>query len=224
MRGAKLIAGSNDGQKPGQDIKLYSYVVEHDNGYAPNPYFGCCTLCGCKLGAKNIVQLAKKGDWILGTSGASQRSAGQHGKLIYAMQVDEICTRWQYFNDARFVDKKPSSGLYCQTRGDNLDPRKDKDDRRLIDRMNQRVLISRHFYYFGKSAVDLPEEFKGTGPNSFTLEKKGPGFRNHFDPEQIRRFLAWLKSEFATGRHGEPCYREPIVKPKGRSSTCRLSS
>ena len=29
-------------------MKVYSYVVEHDEGRAPNPYFRVCTLCRCK--------------------------------------------------------------------------------------------------------------------------------------------------------------------------------
>ncbi len=46
--------------------KLYSYVVEHDNGHAPNPYFGVCTLCRCKFRKhrgrpKNVVELAVEG-------------------------------------------------------------------------------------------------------------------------------------------------------------------
>ena len=57
-------------------MKVFSYVVEHDNGLAPNPYFGYCTLCRCKFrekpgGHRNIVELAEKGDWIIGTGGAN---------------------------------------------------------------------------------------------------------------------------------------------------------
>ena len=55
-------------------MTLYSYVVEHDTGYAPNPDSGVCSLCRCKfrespVSRRNIVELAKKGDWIVGTGG-----------------------------------------------------------------------------------------------------------------------------------------------------------
>ena len=111
-------------------MKLYSYVVEHDAGYAPNPYFGFCTLCRCKfqkpgVGRKNIVELAEEGDWVIGTGGASKRSAG-HGKLIYAMLVTEKLTREEYFSDSRFLQKKPmktNASTYEQKRGDNVRPR-----------------------------------------------------------------------------------------------------
>jgi hypothetical protein len=199
MQRTKRTDARNTGQKPGQDVKLYSYVVEHDNGYAPNPYFDCCTLCGCKFeGGKNIIQLAKKGDWIVGTGGASRRSAG-HGMLIYAMRVDKKIPRTEYFDDPRFDRKKPKrQGTYKQARGDNEDPRKDRNKHR------RHVLISRHFWYFGAKAVPIPEQFRQERPCGFALEKTGPGFRSKFEPEDIRQVIAWLE-ELKRGIHGDPC-------------------
>lgn len=194
-------------------MTLYSYVVEHDNGYAPNPYFGFCTLCRCKFGKRpegksNIVELAKEGDWVIGTGGASKRSAG-HGKLVYAMLVDEKLTRAKYFSNSRFAQKKSvKTGTYKQTRGDNEPPRDD------FEKHFQFALASRHFYYFGANAIDIPKEFN--------LEKKGPGFRSHFDPADVRRFVEWLESTYPSGKHGEPCYREPVENPKG-SKRCKSS-
>ena len=194
-------------------MKVYSYVVEHDNGYAPNPYFGLCTLCRCKFGKRpegksNIVELAKEGDWIIGTGGVSKRSAG-HGKLVYAMRVDEKLTRAKYFSDSRFAQKKPvKTGTYKQTRGDNELPRDD------FEKHFQFALASRYFYYFGANAIDIPKVFD--------LEKKGPGFRSHFDPADVRRFLEWLERTCKPGKHGEPCYQESVDNPKG-SKRCKSS-
>ena len=41
--------------------KLFSYVVDHDYGFAPNPFGGFCTLAKCKYGTtkRNIVELAE---------------------------------------------------------------------------------------------------------------------------------------------------------------------
>jgi hypothetical protein len=192
-------------------VKVYSYVVEHDNGYAPNPYFGLCTLCRCKFGKRpegksNIVELARAGDWVIGTGGASKRSAG-HGKLVYAMRVDEKLTRAKYFSDSRFAQKKPvKTGTYERTRGDNERPRDD------FEKHFQFALASRHFYYFGANAINIPKEFN--------LEKIGPGFRSHFDPADVRRFVEWLERTYRPGKHGEPCYREPVDSPKG-SKRCK---
>ncbi len=104
-------------------MKIFSYVVDHDNGFSPNPYYGVCTLAHCKFSKtdrKNVVELAQKGDWVIGTGGNGKRSAG-HGKLIYAMRVDKILTLKQYYHDRRFRKKKPKKyGSFQQSRGDNL--------------------------------------------------------------------------------------------------------
>jgi Nucleotide modification associated domain 2 len=188
-------------------VKVYSYVVEHDNGYGPNPYFRFCTLCGCKFeGGKNIVQLAEKGDWVIGTGGASRRSAG-HGKLVYAMRIDEKLTRWEYFIDSRFKQKKPlKAGTYKQTRGDNEDPRKD------VKKHKQFALVSRNFYYFGVNAIDIRE---------FKLEKNCRGF-HYVDRADFCPFVEWLEEKYKPGKYGEPCYREPVDKSNG-SKRCKSS-
>ena len=201
-------------------VKLYSYVVEHDTGYAPNPYFGLCTLCRCKFrqsgdGRRNIVELATEGDWIIGTGGTSKRSTG-HGTLVYAMRIDEKLTRWMYFNDNRFEKKKPvMKGTYEQRKGDNECPCNE------FEKYAQFALVSRHFYYFGGKATAIPE--------SFDLQKKGPGFRSHFEPADIHQFLGWLGRQFKPGKHGDPvCQtlvggrpawaRPPSRRPAGRDA------
>jgi hypothetical protein len=194
-------------------MKLYSYVVDHDTGFAPNPYFGVCTLCLCKYRERpgkprNIVELAEEGDWIAGTGGADLRKSAGHGKLVYAMRVDKKLTREQYHTSPRFAKKKPSTtGTYDETRGDNKPPRNG------FEKRDQFVLISRHFYYFGSAAISIPRDF----PN---LEKRGPGFRSDFDPQYIVRFVRWLERKKA-GRHGEPC-QKPAPEPK-RGEVCKSS-
>ena len=189
---------------------------------------------------ENIVQLAKVGDWVVGTGGADLRKSAGNGKLVYAMRVDKKLTRWKYFNDSRFEQKKPSqTGTYKQTRGDNEDPRDDDKKKNafwceapvLGDRKHKQfVLVSRHFFYFGAEALLIPEEFKCEKPEGFKLEKKGRGFRSHFDPADISRFVEWLEKQSKPGKHGEPCYKElekpkpcDVKKPKESSGTCRSS-
>lgn len=83
--------------------RLFSYVVDHDFGYAPNPYEEYCTLSQCMFGNKslNITDITDPGDWILSTGGVKKVSAG-HGKIIYAMRVDEKITLAYYYSDPRF--------------------------------------------------------------------------------------------------------------------------
>ncbi len=182
-------------------MKLYSYVVEHDTGHAPNPYFGLCTLCRCKYRKRpgnpsNIVELAEKGDWIVGTGGANRKKSAGNGKLVYAMRVDERCTRLKYWSDRRFARKKArQSGTCEQKQGDNIQPVKD------FEKHGQFVLISRHFYYFGAKAIDIPKKFSD-------IEKKGPGFKSSFDSAYIGRFVKWLERRGKPGKYGEPCLKD----------------
>ena len=48
-------------------------------------------MAKCKFGTRNrnIVEMAEKDDWIAGTGGADLKKNAGHGKLIYAMRVDE---------------------------------------------------------------------------------------------------------------------------------------
>ena len=44
-------------------MNIYSYVVTHDTGFAPNPFHGYCTLACCK---PRIRSRAAVGDWVVG--------------------------------------------------------------------------------------------------------------------------------------------------------------
>lgn len=76
--------------------KLFSYVVDHDDGVAPCAEGSYCTLVHCKFsgdrGRRNVVELAEQGDWVVGTGGKGQRSSGNTSTIIYAMEVTEKMT------------------------------------------------------------------------------------------------------------------------------------
>lgn len=196
-------------------MKLFSYVVEHDRGHAPNPFFGVCTLCCCKYRSSrekppNVIELAKPGDWVAGTGGANQRKSAGHGKLVYAMRVDEKLTREQYYSDPRFALKQPvERGTYRQALGDNIRPRNS------FERQDQFVLISRHFFYLGANAIDIP---KKKFPN---LEKRGPGFRCDFTTAYIDRFVRWLEERSESRKLGEPCIRQERESGRRGGGTCK---
>jgi hypothetical protein len=179
--------------------KLFSYVVDHDLGFAPNPFGGFCTLAKCKLKEvdsirRNVIELAEEGDWIAGTGGADRKKSAGNGKLIYAMRVDD----------------KLSLAKYCKAfSGQRLDAEHDEFEQ---DRF---ALISHHFFYFGRNAIpiaDLPKKHL-----DHPFEKKGPGFRSDFSEEFISDFAAWLKSRYHAGVHGPPCKpHSQMLVPKCR--------
>jgi hypothetical protein len=166
--------------------RLFSYVVDHDYGFAPCPHHGYCTLAKCKFAGrhKNVVELAGVGDWVVGTGGADLKKSAGHGKVVYAMRVDEKPEFDQYCLDERFRDR----------------PDADPDPPWSHGRF---ALVSRHFFYFGRNAIDVADLPMRHLPHP--LEKKGPGHRSDFEDGFISDFAAWLEGGFETGVHGPPC-------------------
>lgn len=96
-------------------MTLFSYVIEHDLGFAPNPFHGVCTLACCK---PQIRKIAKVGDYILGTGAVDPKLAGH---LCYWMRVDEVIGFDDYWQDRRFRRKKAvMSGSTVLRYGDNI--------------------------------------------------------------------------------------------------------
>ncbi len=95
-------------------MRLYSYIVTHDTGFSPNPFWGYCTLADCK---PSIRKTAHVGDWI---AGISPNAKGN--KLIYTMEVNEILPYDKYYCDCRFAAKIPdySKGMVVYKCGDNI--------------------------------------------------------------------------------------------------------
>ena len=170
-------------------MTLFSYVVEHDTGLAPNPNDGFCTLVYCKfrnpkVRTRNIVELAKEGDWIVGTGGKSKKSSG-HGTIIYIMRVDEKLSFAEYLR--RFPDRARPVPLLSKDHG-------------------KFALISHTFLYFGDEKVSVG---KVPGGNLVHLEKRGPAFRNKFPETFIRQLADWVHKQHPRGKIGDPCAPGP---------------
>ncbi|MHB0926349.1 MAG: Nmad2 family putative nucleotide modification protein [Gallionellaceae bacterium] len=150
---------------------LYIYVVDRDFGFAPNPFHGYCTLATCKPKIRRHAQI---GDWIMGVGGCRLKATGNS---IYLMKVSEILTFNEYWSDERFYRKRPArNGSLVMMVGDNIyhqEPGSDSwiqedshhsnpdgtTNQKNLERDTsaENVLVSNHFYYFGKSAppIDL---------------------------------------------------------------------
>jgi hypothetical protein len=131
--------------------RIFSYVVDHDHGYAPNPLPPWCTLAQCKYGTerrRNIVELAEPGDWVLGSGGRDSSGAGT---LLYLMRVTEKPGFPEFLRDPRFrgrVDHHRAS------------PRRF-------------ALVSDDYVYFGRNAP----KFVSLGLDPRRFAKSGRGFR-----------------------------------------------
>lgn len=96
-------------------MRLHSYVIRRDYGFAPNPFHGTCTLATCK---KIIRRCAEVGDWVVATGSAQYN---REGRLVCAMKVCERMTYDDYWNDPRFALKRPvMSSSRMLGYGDNI--------------------------------------------------------------------------------------------------------
>lgn len=197
-------------------MKLYSYIVARDFGFAPNPFFGFCTLATCK---PRIRAGASVGDWIIGT-GAKTRYAF-NGRLIYAMQVGEILDFNTYWNDPRFLRKRPNlNGSLKVIYGDNIYRHEGKrwiqaDSHHSLENGRQnkaniardtsvdRLLVATKFVYWGKAAPVIPKQFCPFHKTDEDICFKTRGHRI-FGDELAKAFAAWLEYQGKWGFQGAP--------------------
>ncbi len=183
--------------------RLHSYVVKIDDGFAPNPFYGFCTLATCK---PKIRRQAQIGDWILGT-GSKQRH--RQGTLVYAMRVTEKMAHHDYWQDPRFEEKRPNLHQSIRkSRGDNIyhwnqktggwiqeDSCHSKNygmpnhDHILRDTSSDQVLISDDFIYKGGGpGIPIPE-FNGKD-----VCHQWIGHKSNFSEETVNEFIDWVRS------------------------------
>lgn len=175
-------------------MRLFSYKLTHDGGFAPNPFWGILTLATCKP----QIRLHKHpGDWIAGfTSTALCADAVGQERLIYLMQIDRKLQIARYFRDPAFAKKIPvrHSARQVERVGDNIyrprnasasapsdftqvpnDSHYDGTKGCTIGESQRRdlsgvyVLIATRFAYFGGVPLLIPSPFRNQ-PTRFQLE------------------------------------------------------
>ena len=191
--------------------RVFSYVVEHDQGFAPNPYGDFCSLANCK---PKIRSVAGVGDYLLGTGATAE---GLQNSIIYWMKVSEVLHFDTYWADPRFSRKKPNlRGSRILRFGDNIyhtDPKgaiqqadsfhSMEGGKASIPNLNrdvgttQRVLVASDFLYFGRRAPKVPEHLR-------FLIKRGPGHKCRFPQERVDLIIDWLESFDERGFVGLP--------------------
>lgn len=196
---------------------VYSYLIEHDLGLAPNPFGQYCTLAVCKSEIRKSKKLVI-GDWVIGTgSKALEDTTGKKliDKLIYAMEVTERITLEEYWSDPRFQYKKPvMNGTLVTMYGDNFYHKdingnwiqEDSAHCKLDgtchpehlkkDTGGSNVLISQNFYYFGDKAPIIPNELIEICHSTQGQKKITNQLANDL--------VNWVTNNFNTGIHGDP--------------------
>lgn len=192
-------------------MAYFSYKITRDYGFAPNPFFGYCTLACCK---PHIRAKAEVGDWIIGTGAIENKLLYN---LIFLMKVSEKLSFEDYWNDKRFERKKPLlNGSLKQIHGDNI-YYKENDQWCQLDShhsfhdgvMNETnlkqdlsgkfVLISNQFIYLGTKNFRVPSKYIELCPNS-----KQRDYLTIVNEELANEFIAFLQEKYLSGVNGEP--------------------
>lgn len=200
-------------------MRLYSYAVRVDDGAAPNPYGGVCTLAICKPG---IRRSAEVGDWIVGlgpTNAPDGRDLSSH--VIYAMQVSDKKTFEEYddYCAAELPVKVPvwrSDEPYAHRVGDCiyhrprrkglLQQRRSVHNEGNIDvdlSSNNVLLAADKFYYFGNHAVRLRQRFDN-------IRHPYQGYKWRANDEIKQAVIDWMEGGFGRNLKPKVLYGQPL--------------
>ena len=221
--------------------RLFSYLMTHDTGFAPNPFHGTLTLATCKPGIRRTKEV---GDWVAGFASralvANSKMQGvliPHQGLIYLMRIDKTIPLEEYFNTIEFQNKKPTPeinklhnlandygdniyyrdhhGMFQQLQNGNHD-----EDHMPQDTEGLNVLISDTFYYFGRNCPVLEADLI----NSNFRIPVGPTYYGYQSSEDsICKILRLLHSkDYLPGVHGDPCLWGEKTNKLSCGSNCSI--
>jgi Nucleotide modification associated domain 2 len=192
-------------------MKLYSYCLRYDDGAAPNPYWGICTLTICKPAIRRTASI---GDWIIGTGAKNVDGHGNlSNKLVYAMLVTEKMTLEEYdqYCKQHLPEKIPDVTNHDQRRrlGDCIydyssgNPKQrlgvHEEENKEKDLSGEYSLLSKHFYYFGDNPIDIPKHL-------LEMVHQTQGHKSTANKELRFEFLKWLYNgkHSPNQLHGKP--------------------
>lgn len=180
-------------------MRLFSYCIPVDDGAAPNPFWGICTLTICK---PVIRRVANVGDWIVGVGSKNVNGDDFSGKIVYAMQITQKMTLKEYdqfcrdqlpekIADINNSDQRIKLGdcIYDYSNGEPPSQRLGVHNAKNFERDlgGQFALLSDHFYYFGDQAIDIPPEFR-------SIIKQGQAHKSNSNEPVKEEFIEWLET------------------------------
>lgn len=194
-------------------MRLYSYCIPVDDGAAPNPYWGKCTLAICKPA---IRRTATSGDWVVGVGSKKSPIGDISGQVVYAMEVSEVMTMREYdqWTTENLPNKIPDlkSQNYARLVGDSIyrfgsvTSKKGRVSQRpsVHGKLDQKrdlsgcnVLLSDHFFYFGDKPVVLPKEL-------MPIVHQTQGHKVRLNHKYRSQFVDWIEQVAKPGIHGDP--------------------
>lgn len=196
-------------------MRVFSYKIARDYGFAPNPFHGVCTLATCK---PQIRTSAKPGDIIVGCGCAGNRLAAQ---VVCVLRVSGKCSFQEYWDNPGFAIKRPFfGGSLSRAYGDNIYHRDSQggwlqekshhsfpdgtanEENLLTDTGSDNVLWSDNFVYFGRTAPAIPDHLRNF--NGEDLYPPGRSHRVHFSADLVAAVDSWFHALRVRGYVARP--------------------
>jgi hypothetical protein len=176
--------------------RLFTYTIRVDDGAAPNPFRGLCSLAICKPA---IRRAAKTGDWVAGLGSKRAHSGDLSRKLVYAMRVEAVLSLDEYDEqapanwphripniDSSDLSERLGDCIYDFSSGKPVQrPGVHGPENVQTDLTGHNVLISREFYYFGSHAYSLPDDL-------LPICHQTQGHKSTANAPYVQRFVRWL--------------------------------
>jgi hypothetical protein len=177
--------------------RLFTYIVRYDDGAAPNPFGGICSLAICKPKIRSVAEI---GDWVAGVGGSNAPSGRMNHRLVYAMRVEEVISLAKYDERAPSEWPKKVPDLASLELADRLGdciydfsasevrqrPGVHGKINQNVDLGGRNVLLSKDFYYFGRNARLLPHHLRCICPVT-------QGHRSDANKDHVDSFVTWLR-------------------------------
>lgn len=210
-------------------MKLISYTLAGDDGAAPNPFWGLCTLA---IRKPSIRLAAEVDDWVVGLGSAQSPIGDISDSIVFAMKVtgkmsleeyDQFCKTFipKKKPDWRSRDYRMRMGdcIYNYISPENIKMRTGihRENNMEKDLGGRFALVSKQFYYFGDKPVRLPEELRN-------LKDPGKAHQTHEDPALLESFVRWVETMDIIPNKvlGEPQLKQQYSREKELQAICSL--
>jgi hypothetical protein len=211
-------------------MRLFSYCLSYDDGAAPNPYWGLCTLAICK---PKIRRTAEIGDWIVGLGSANSPIGDISDSVVYAMCVTMKITLEEYdtFCQLNAPKKIPNwrDRDFGRRMGDCIydffdgpEPKLrwsvHNEGNRVRDLGGKYALISKHYYYFGNHPIQLPIALR-------PIIHDTQGHKSEANQPYLALFVEWIENLGMRPNHlyGEPQMKKEFARDMDVQAKCSLS-
>ena len=169
--------------------------MRYDDGAAPNPFWGVCTLT---LRKPSIRLEAEVDDWVIGMGSVNSPLGDISASLVYAMKVTSKLTLQEYdqfcrtflprkLPDWRHRDHRVRMGdcVYNYAAGKTPKMRSSihAEENRKKDLRGKYALLSKQYYYFGDRPIELPGALRD-------MLDRAP----RPDTETTAKFIDWIEA------------------------------